>query len=395
MSALPKVEGYVLERRLGAGAHGEVFLAREEAGLRRLVALKVFAPEQRASFERELEAAAQVEELRRRERVPGLVQALGSGEREGHAWLALEYLEKGSLADRVAGSGPLAAEDAVPLVREAAAALILLHRAGLFHRDVKPANLLVGSDGRVRLGDFGLVRPLDGTLSAAGSPAFAAPELIASKPVSGVLADVYSLGATLAFLLTGETMLPGRPDMFAFERRGVPRPLQRAIVDATAADPSERTASLEAFMAALVERNLEAGRGNPAASDDASGGDVMRLRLLETRLLEAKSEPRLSRSAVVAFVASLLTYPIAIPGAVLHVELKSDAAEVISAALQLACIALGVGLGILARRRIRRVPGALRGSGLALAGIIIASLELALALSLTAAMVYARSRPHG
>ena len=140
-------------------------------------------------------------------------------------------------------------------MREAGAALTLLHGAGLFHRDVKPANLLVGADGQLKLADFGLARPLDGTLSAAGSPAFAAPEIIAGKPVSGVLADVYSLGATLAFLLTGETILPGRPDVFALERRSVPRSLQQAIVGATAADPRERTASVEAWLQALSREN--------------------------------------------------------------------------------------------------------------------------------------------
>lgn len=71
--------------------------------------------------------------------------------------------------------------------------------------------------------------------------------------MDGRLADVYSLGATLSYLLTGETMLPGRPDLFALERRGVPRPLQEQVLQATVADPAERTKDVTAFLAGLEE----------------------------------------------------------------------------------------------------------------------------------------------
>jgi serine/threonine protein kinase len=254
------VPGYALERVLGQGSHGRVWLARETGGLTRLVALKVFSGENRAHFEHELAAVRRVEEVRRRERASELVQALGSGEEADRAWIALEYVENGSLAEAVARDGPLSLERALAAGREIGRALAILHEEGIYHRDVKPQNVLLGSDGRARLGDFGLSRSLDGTLSAAGSPAFAAPEVIAGKPVSGEQADVYSLGATVIFLLTGETILPGSPDVFALERRGVPRGLQQVLVEATATAPTERIATVQELLDRLDTRIQEKPR---------------------------------------------------------------------------------------------------------------------------------------
>lgn len=248
----PAVPGYQLERLLGRGGFCQVWLAREEEGLRRPVALKLF-PGSGETWRRELDAARAVEELRRESRCPHLVQSLGAGEAQGLAFIAYEWLEEGTLEERVARAGPLPFAEALELVRQAGEALRLLHQGGVFHRDVKPGNLLLGRDGRVRLADYGLSRPLAGTLSAAGSPAFAAPEAIAGRPQDGQRLDVYSLGATLAWLLSGETMLPGRPDVFLLERHGVPRSLQAVIVRAMACDPQERTPTIERLLAELTQ----------------------------------------------------------------------------------------------------------------------------------------------
>lgn len=318
----PQVPGYACERLLGEGAYGAVWLARETEGLRRPVALKLFAPERRAAFERELELVRRVEELRRASGAGQLVQALGSGQEGERGWIALEWLEGGSLDEVAVREGPLPAERVLAIAREVGAALQLLHGAGLFHRDVKPQNLLLGADGRTRLGDFGLSRELQGSLSAAGSPAFAAPEVIAGRPVDGRRADVYSLGATLAFLLTGETILPGRPDAFALERRGVPRPLTLALMRACALDPAERTADASAFLAEL-EGVLPESPRTMSGGRDGGGEGANEAAPQETPVTETRTEaliqdveqrhtrpaPRTARSAILSLVAALLVLP--------------------------------------------------------------------------------------
>jgi serine/threonine protein kinase len=269
--SLPEIPGFRLEKLLGAGAQGQVFLAREEEGLQREVALKVFR-EDPEGYRRELKMLRQVEEIRVRERAPGLVQSLGTGEAGGLAWVAFEHLDAGTLQDWIEERGPMSFVDAVSCACQVADGLDALHRNGVFHRDVKPSNVLVNTEGWVRLVDFGLSRSLDGTLSAAGSPAFAAPELIAGRPTDGRAIDIYSLGATLAYLLTGETMLPGRPDVFLFERHGVPRALQRVLVRAMASDPQQRFATIPELVAGLRGEPEPEARPEPPPTAPASLG---------------------------------------------------------------------------------------------------------------------------
>jgi len=447
----PSIPGYAVESLLGRGAHGSVWLARETDGLQRPVALKVFPPEERASWAREVELTRQVEEVRRRERAAGLVQALGTGEPDGRGYIALEYLEDGTLADLVARDGPLPADRALPLVADVARALDLLHAEGLFHRDVKPQNLLLGRDGRVRLGDFGLSRSLDGTLSAAGSPAFAAPEVIAGRVACGRKVDLYSLGATLAFLLTSEAILPGRPDVFAFERAGVPRPVQDAIVAATALDPDARTASVQAFLEPITQaltEDQETARTESGAPDvppsgpegDAMGADHVKtddLRVEQSRCpychdavalsdpdrraclscaawhhdacwdeqggcaacelydgsaakpaTKAQARPaappgpgRVSRAAVGSFLCSLAPWALGVAafeigagwGGVVYLF-----AALVGLVVTVACEVMAFVLGVSARRRIAASGGALVGTGWAMAGIVVAGLNLGL-----------------
>ncbi len=279
MSRLPEVEGFELRRSLGRGAAAEVFLARETSGLQRLVALKLFFPHQESWFETELEVLRQVEELRRRERAPQLIQSLGSGRWQGGGWIAFEFQEGGSLADTVQREGPLALQRALALLLAAAEGVALLHAEGLFHRDLKPSNILLAGDDNVRLADFGLTQALDQTATAAGSPAFCAPEVIAGRRDSdGRRVDIYGLGATLYYLLLGETMLPGRPDVFALERIGLPRPLQQVLCRAAAAEPRERPADVAELCALLraaaCEKNSRTLSKSAAVRVDADHKEV-------------------------------------------------------------------------------------------------------------------------
>jgi serine/threonine protein kinase len=136
-----------------------------------------------------------------------VVQIHEVGEHDGCPFLALEYLDGGSLADKLQGT-PLPAREAARLVETLAQAVHAAHEKGVVHRDLKPANVLLTADGTPKVTDFGLAKRLDGvslhTQSGAvlGTPAYMAPEQAEGKTV-GPAADVHALGAILYELLTG------------------------------------------------------------------------------------------------------------------------------------------------------------------------------------------------
>jgi WD40 repeat protein/serine/threonine protein kinase len=222
---LPQVAGYETLRVLGRGGMGVVYLAWQ-TGLARLVALKTVlagahaGPEERARFRTEAEAAARLVH-------PHIVQIYEIGEADRQPFLALEYVEGGSLAAWLNGQ-PQPARAAAEFVSTLAEAVHYAHQRGIIHRDLKPANILLGPKTHEpgiretgpscldlrrfdpKITDFGLAKLLVGgasqTASGAilGTPAYMAPEQAgsASEPV-GPAADVHSLGAILYELLTG------------------------------------------------------------------------------------------------------------------------------------------------------------------------------------------------
>ncbi|WP_243761779.1 serine/threonine-protein kinase, partial [Streptomyces sp. YIM 98790] len=207
-----RVGEYLLERRLGAGGMGVVYLARSTAG--RAVALKVVRPEYaedegfRNRFRREVAAARQVS--------GAFTAAVVDADPEGDPpWLATLYVPGGSLADRVQESGPLPVAEAARLAAELAEALRDIHRQGIVHRDLKPGNVLLAEDG-VRVIDFGISRALadsrqlteSGTVL--GSPPFMAPEQLTARESVSAPADVFALGAVVAFAAAGHS--PFAPD---------------------------------------------------------------------------------------------------------------------------------------------------------------------------------------
>jgi serine/threonine-protein kinase len=204
---------YRLTRRLGAGAMGEVYLA-EHTLLRRPCAVKLIRPDaaggdrQAARFEREVRATAALTH-------PNTVEIYDYGRAEdGTFYYAMEYLPGLNLDQLVARHGPLPAARAVYLLRQVCGALREAHAAGLIHRDVKPANVIVCNRGGVhdvvKLLDFGLVRavgPGDGRLTVdgavAGTPEYMSPEQAEGDAGLDGRSDVYSLGCVAYFLLTG------------------------------------------------------------------------------------------------------------------------------------------------------------------------------------------------
>jgi serine/threonine-protein kinase PpkA len=209
-AGVPRIDGYRLQRKLGEGRLATVYLALDPAGAE--VALKVMRREhagsavRSAAFAREFAVPWAV-------RNPHIVrvfdQLRGS---DGDAAISMEYVGGGHLGDRI-GKEP-DADAAISLLRQAAVALATLHRHGVAHGDVKPANLLLRSNGELVLADFGLARGPDPKVQPAqpgvvvGTPRYAAPEQ-SQYGVVGSAADVYSLGVVCHELLCGKPPFPG------------------------------------------------------------------------------------------------------------------------------------------------------------------------------------------
>ena len=203
----PHLSGYEVQDELGRGGMGVVYRAWDQR-LHRPVAIKMllagdFArPDERERFEREAEAAAGL-------RHANIVQVYQVGDFEGRPYFTMEFVEGGSLAEKLAGS-PLAGGPAAMLLATVAEAVQAAHDRGIVHRDLKPGNVLLTEDGVPKIADFGLARRLDDGAGLSrsgvplGTPNYMAPEQALGLTRSiGPAADVYALGAILYETLTG------------------------------------------------------------------------------------------------------------------------------------------------------------------------------------------------
>ncbi len=208
-----RIPGHEILGLLGRGGMGVVYKARH-LRLGRVVALKMIlagshaGPEELARLHEEARAVARL-------RHPNIVQIYEVGEADGHPFLSLEYVEGGSLAQRLNGI-PLPARQAAELVGVLARAVQHAHEQGVVHRDLKPANVLLTADDTPKVSDFGLAKQLDReaghtqTGAILGTPSYMAPEQATGKAREvGPAADVYALGAILYELLTGRPPFRG------------------------------------------------------------------------------------------------------------------------------------------------------------------------------------------
>ena len=203
---------YELGPVLGEGGMARVYRGVDRQ-LRRPVAVKVLA----APFDRD---RSFLERFRREARAaaglshPNIVAVFDSGSDDGTHFIVTELVEGETLADRLRRDGPMPPEEAVAVAVDIARALAAAHERGLIHRDIKPGNVMVLPDGRVKVVDFGIARAagsdtLTGTGVVLGSTAYLSPEQAGGQPVDE-RADLYALGCVLYEMLTGH--VPFRAD---------------------------------------------------------------------------------------------------------------------------------------------------------------------------------------
>jgi serine/threonine protein kinase len=243
--------GYQIVRTLGKGGMGAVFEADQlETGRR--VALKVLkhsldSPEARKRFLREGRLAASINH-------PNSVYVFGTEEIEGTPAIAMELVAGGTLQERVKKSGPLPTGEAVDVVLQIIAGLEAAQKLGVLHRDIKPANCFVDLAGNIKVGDFGLSISTsardqtevtqNGVLL--GTPAFSSPEQLRGDELN-VRSDLYSVGVTLYYLLTGHT---------PFEADNVVK-LLATVLEQRAESPRKHRSEIPQRLAAITLRCLQ------------------------------------------------------------------------------------------------------------------------------------------
>ena len=262
--AIPERIGrYVIERILGQGAMGLVYLGRDPS-LDRPVAIKTvkdldLEPEKKQRFldrfKNEARAAARLSNA-------SIVQVYDVGEdKELGAYLVLEYVRGSSLKQILREKGPLLPARLCEVARDLASGIDVAHAAGIIHRDIKPDNVLVGEDGRAKLADFGVARVPDAALTKEGqflgTPCYAAPETLSSGKYSPQ-SDLFSFAVVLYELATGERAFPGddaiavahqvihdEPPLPSEVARGpkIPAGVDDVLVVALDKDPSKRPGS--------------------------------------------------------------------------------------------------------------------------------------------------------
>lgn len=260
---------YWMVDSIGRGGMGQVFKAEHEV-LRRVVAVKVLprsktTPASVANFLQEIRVLARLDH-------PNLVRALDAGEDGNVSYLVTEYVPGTDLRKLVRREGAMSMEAAVGVISQVAAGLAHAHGQGLVHRDVKPGNVLVTPDGHAKLSDLGLAGPLDGDAQEdsrfgkiVGTADYLSPDHVRAPWNPTPAWDIYSLGCTLYYAVTGKVPFPGGSIADKVRAHRELRPLDprrlnptltvafvELLADMMAKDPSDRIQTAEAVIARLA-----------------------------------------------------------------------------------------------------------------------------------------------
>jgi eukaryotic-like serine/threonine-protein kinase len=307
-----KVGGrYEIEELVGHGGMSSVYKAHDSL-LERHVALKVLHEQYSDDddfverFKREARSVAQLQH-------PNIVTVIDRGEEDGRQYIVFEYVDGENLKERVVREGRLDIREALEIALEVARGLAFAHEQGLVHRDVKPQNVLLNGDGRAKVTDFGIARTLDvdgmtQTGTVLGTSNYIAPEQASGQPVDAH-SDVYSLGAVLYELLTGDVPFPGEnfvavamkhlhepaPNLLDV-RKDVPLRVAAAVDRALEKDPEQRFPTMDAFAAELDACLAELDRGE--------AGDATMV--IPARQRGAKQRKQVSRWPLVIGALALL-----------------------------------------------------------------------------------------
>lgn len=222
------IKGYRLLEKVTSGAFGSIYKARQES-MDRVVALKVLPrrlalnPRYVRNFMRETKLAARLAH-------ENIVYVLDAGQSAGLLYLAMEFIEGETLEAQILRSGPMAKRKAIGVAWALAQALSHAHRTGILHRDIKPANIVMQAGKIPKLCDFGLAKStarealMEASGVIVGTPSYMAPEQILGQEADD-RSDVYGLGATLYFMVTGKPPFPAGKSFAEVYENQIVRPL--------------------------------------------------------------------------------------------------------------------------------------------------------------------------
>jgi serine/threonine-protein kinase len=276
----------VIEELLGQGGMARVYRGRQE-NLDRQIAIKVLPPYYAADpafierFKLEARAMAQLAH-------PNIVIIHDTGEESGRLYIIMEYVAGGTLRKKIAAGMPMS--EITRIVNEVASALTYAHSRGIVHRDVKPVNVLMDTNGRAVLSDFGIAKILQTSAvltqsgAGVGTPEYMSPEQCRGNSTVDARADIYALGVMVYEMLTGHT--PFEADSYtalahSHIYEAVPPPSQRnprispavqaVVLKALEKNPADRFQSAT-DMALALEQAADAQQPLPRASDRQAGG---------------------------------------------------------------------------------------------------------------------------